>query len=146
MPPKLENIDQEGFVHLGDEGVLRSFGRDGSVLDYVQLSPQQIQDNIVHAPPKHSAHLQEVFTGIDGRDVADIEQLEHPGADIYPAGPFSLLDSSGSSRLRARNKLILMQDCLVIVNCVSTANCLEYGESCICMFRDFELQGYGHDG
>ncbi|KAF9628953.1 hypothetical protein BFW01_g10156 [Lasiodiplodia theobromae] len=38
--------DDHGVVHLGNDGVLRSFDASGNVIDYRQLSPDQIRDSI----------------------------------------------------------------------------------------------------
>lgn len=81
----MEKHDQ-GIVHLGDDGVLRSFGPNGTVLEYVKLSTNQIQQML----DRHGRndHFTEVFDGVDGRAVTDLEQLTNPGEHLLPQFPF----------------------------------------------------------
>ena len=94
--------DEDGIVHLGDDGVLRSFAPDLSVVDYVRLNPQQIQEAIGHrAGSPHLAefhehvngknvtkleHLFEVYENVNGEDVTELEHLLHPGEHLLPPG------------------------------------------------------------
>ena len=98
----LKKHHEDGIVHLGDDGVLRSFGPDLSVIDYVQLNPQQIQEAIGHHPGSallaevhHQAdgknvtkleHLHEVFKDVNGEDVTEQEHLLNPGEHLLPPG------------------------------------------------------------
>ncbi|OTA67308.1 hypothetical protein K449DRAFT_430513 [Hypoxylon sp. EC38] len=86
--------DPQGFVHIGDDGVLRSYGRDEKVVDYARLSPEQLKRAIDSWPNKDEhAHLNEVWDGIDGRDVPHTEALDPPvhlkprAAGISPNSP-----------------------------------------------------------
>ncbi|KAL4770210.1 hypothetical protein BDW60DRAFT_209392 [Aspergillus nidulans var. acristatus] len=73
-----------GYSHLGDDGVLRNFDSDLAVVSYLQLTPEQIQQYISRYPSSVQDHLHEVFDGVDGRDVTDVEALMNPGPDILP--------------------------------------------------------------
>jgi hypothetical protein len=65
-------IDPDGVVNLGRDGVLRSLNADHTVvLDYRRLSPEEIKD---FAAPADQA-TRDALTGVDGRDVIDVEQL-----------------------------------------------------------------------
>jgi len=65
-------IDPDGVVNLGRDGVLRSLNADLTVvLDYRRLSPEELRD---FASPADQA-TRDALTGIDGRDVTDVEQL-----------------------------------------------------------------------
>lgn len=76
-----------GMVHLGDDGVLRSFDPNGTVLEYVRLSTNQIQQMLdSHG---RTDHYTEVFDGVDGREVTDLEQLTNPGKHLLPRVPFT---------------------------------------------------------
>ncbi|ORY07646.1 hypothetical protein BCR34DRAFT_570447 [Clohesyomyces aquaticus] len=78
--------DPSGVWTLGNDGVLRSFTNDLTVIDYRNLDP--IQFNELHT--KHLEHFQnagvdlpETFkslsgTTVDGRLVTDISKLLHP--------------------------------------------------------------------
>lgn len=74
----------DGVVHLGDDGVLRSFDGNMKVLDYVPFSPAQIQQAINRSTGKTLEHLQEVYNGIDGQAVTDLNQLQNPGPELLP--------------------------------------------------------------
>ena len=72
----------QGITHLGDDGVLRSFAPNGTVLEYVKLSANQIQQ-LVDSHGRND-HFTEVFDGVDGREVTDLEQLTNPGEHLLP--------------------------------------------------------------
>lgn len=71
-----------GMKHLGDDGVLRSFAPNGTVLDYVKLNASQVQQ-MVDLYGRND-HLTEVFDGVDGHNVSDHEQLVNPGEHLLP--------------------------------------------------------------
>jgi hypothetical protein len=71
-----------GFTHLGTDGVLRSFDGDRNVVDYRQLSPEEIQIALQVYPPHMRDQIKDKFAGVDGRNVKDEETLLHPGEDI----------------------------------------------------------------
>ena len=79
----------EGFVHLGGDGVFRSFSSCGEVVDYKQLSPKQIELVVNSFEPIIDSDsfktLVEKMSGVDGRNVTDSEHLLHPGPEIRPS-------------------------------------------------------------
>ncbi|KAI1848408.1 hypothetical protein JX265_008810 [Neoarthrinium moseri] len=62
---------KRGYYHLADDGVMRSLGPGNEVLGFVQASPAVLARVIADAPEADRAHLEAVWDGIDGRDVAD---------------------------------------------------------------------------
>lgn len=82
----------QGITHLGDDGVLRSFAPNGTVLEYVKLSASQIQQ--VLDSHGRTDHFTEVFDGVDGREVTDLEQLMNPGEHLLP---FPFMNSTMSA-------------------------------------------------
>ncbi|PYH85586.1 hypothetical protein BO82DRAFT_350908 [Aspergillus uvarum CBS 121591] len=47
----------DGYLHLGDDGVLRSLSESGDVLAYRQLDPEQINQYINRFPSPAKEHL-----------------------------------------------------------------------------------------
>ncbi|KAL1962455.1 hypothetical protein VTN77DRAFT_9656 [Rasamsonia byssochlamydoides] len=99
---RVREIDPKGFFHLGDDGVLRSFDGNKKVVAYRRLSPGEIRLNIDQfvkaAVPSRSRnqntqifrdalvkHLDEVYEGVDGRDVTDPMDLWYPSESSSPA-------------------------------------------------------------
>ncbi|KAL4876523.1 hypothetical protein BJY04DRAFT_199821 [Aspergillus karnatakaensis] len=74
--------DPAGFTHLNSDGVLRSFDGDRKVIDYRQLSPEEIKIALTAYPPDMLEQVGHKFVGVDGRDVKDEEKLLNSGADI----------------------------------------------------------------
>ena len=76
-------LDPDGFVHVADDGVARSYAANHSVIDYAALSNSQIQQMISQLPAsyqEHLEHLRQVFEGVDGYDVANKSQLLYASA------------------------------------------------------------------
>ncbi|KAL3445893.1 hypothetical protein BJX65DRAFT_280563 [Aspergillus insuetus] len=73
-----------GFTHLATDGVLRSFDGDRKVVDYRQLSPEEIQIVLHIYPPHMREQIKDKFVGVDGRNVKDEEALWNPGEEIGP--------------------------------------------------------------
>lgn len=78
----------QGFHHLGDDGVLRSYDSKGEVFDYNRLSPDEIEilvaSSTVLLPADSARMVAEVMDGVDGRDVTDLEQILHPPPQLRP--------------------------------------------------------------
>ena len=62
----------EGFFHVGDDGVLRTLTANNTVVDYRQLTPAQIAQNLAIYSGAAKEYLTNVFEGVDGRDVTDL--------------------------------------------------------------------------
>ncbi|KAL8831146.1 MAG: hypothetical protein Q9191_001020 [Dirinaria sp. TL-2023a] len=73
-----------GMKHLGDDGVLRSFAPNGTVLDYLKLNASEVQQMVDRFG--RNDYLTEVFDGVDGHNVTDHEQLANPGEHLLPPG------------------------------------------------------------
>jgi methylmalonyl-CoA mutase N-terminal domain/subunit len=74
-------LDPDGFVHVADDGVARSYAANNTVIDYAALSNSQIQQMISQLPAsyqEHLEHLRQVFEGVNGYDVANKSQLLTP--------------------------------------------------------------------
>ncbi|KAL4860810.1 hypothetical protein BDV12DRAFT_181082 [Aspergillus spectabilis] len=84
----------EGFTHLATDGVLRSFDGDRNVLDYKPLSPEEIALVLEEWPPTLHNQLREMFKGVDGRNVKNVEQFIHPHPDLMPPEPTSSGDQA----------------------------------------------------
>lgn len=76
----------DGVTHLGVDGVVRSFNGDMKVIEYLPLSPEQIQEVIgsVGELTGDSEDLKGIFDSIDGRNVIDLNQLQNPGPELLP--------------------------------------------------------------
>jgi hypothetical protein len=80
-------LDPDGFVHVADDGVARSYAANNTVIDYAALSNSQIQQMISQLPAsyqEHLEHLRQVFEGVDGYDVANKSQLLTPPSWLQP--------------------------------------------------------------
>ncbi|KAH9222371.1 hypothetical protein DL95DRAFT_381197 [Leptodontidium sp. 2 PMI_412] len=78
--------DPMGVFQLGHDGVMRSF--DGTyernVIDAVGLSPAQIKSFLDHFPVPWSQETEDMYRGVDGRDVVGEEALFHPPDYLRP--------------------------------------------------------------
>ncbi|KAL1986131.1 hypothetical protein VTN96DRAFT_6783 [Rasamsonia emersonii] len=101
---RVREIDPHGFFHLGDDGVRRSFGGNKKVVAYRRLSPAEIRrdiDSLAEAMARSVSrsknknneifldalvkHLDEVYEGVDGRDVTDPMDLWYTSETSRPA-------------------------------------------------------------
>lgn len=60
-------LDPEGFVHVADDGVARSYSADGTVIDYAPLDNAQLMKFAAQLPPNlvgEREHLEEVYVRI----------------------------------------------------------------------------------
>ena len=69
-------------------------------MDYKRLSPDEIATLLTSAPDSDMQQLTEVFEGVDGRDVADMEQILHPGPELRPP---PLLDDESKNSTEEEN-------------------------------------------
>lgn len=81
-------IDGDGWVHLGDDGVVRSYAPDYTVISHARLSPEQISANLARFSPSYEQQLEDylsgVFKGVDGRTITNETEILDPGDDILP--------------------------------------------------------------
>ncbi|KAH7369554.1 hypothetical protein BKA65DRAFT_589076 [Rhexocercosporidium sp. MPI-PUGE-AT-0058] len=78
--------DPKGVFQLGHEGVMRSFDGtyDRNVIGAVALSPAQIKSYLDSFPVPWSQETEDLYRGVDGRDIAGEEALFHPSDDLRP--------------------------------------------------------------
>lgn len=78
-----------GCLHLGSDGVLRSYAGDGAVLDHRPLSPAQIAEHVAvfratgAYDDAQMAQIEAEYRGVDGRDVP-LERCVEPGDEQRP--------------------------------------------------------------
>ncbi|KAM3415138.1 hypothetical protein BST61_g10263 [Cercospora zeina] len=82
--------DGGGFTHLADDGVLRSYTSDGTVLDALPLSNAQIHTLIDTRPPvwePYHDELVRMFDSVDGNqvDASKHDVLLDPPVHLKPA-------------------------------------------------------------
>ncbi|KAK0661846.1 Lactobacillus up-regulated protein [Lasiodiplodia hormozganensis] len=89
-------IDDDGFVHTGDDGVTRSYNANNEVIDYYQTDPQQLEMLVNFWPiVTDKDHLRQIFNGVDGRVVVNEDTLLHPPEELRPAA----IPAPGSSSI-----------------------------------------------
>lgn len=74
-----------GYVHIADDGVVRAYDENESVIDYIPLTNGQLKQllkNLPKAWEKESDHLHTVFDNVDGRQVTDKKQLFDPPPEL----------------------------------------------------------------
>ncbi|KIW49402.1 hypothetical protein PV05_11082 [Exophiala xenobiotica] len=80
--------DPDGFVHSGDDGVVRSYAANFTVLSFAKLDPEQIWAVVGKYPQDYQEQLgprwAEVYENVDGRTVSNVSQILHPGDEILP--------------------------------------------------------------
>ncbi|KAL8820920.1 MAG: hypothetical protein Q9191_007416 [Dirinaria sp. TL-2023a] len=71
-----------GIRHFADDGVVRSYAPNGTVLDYVKLNAAQVQEMVDRRG--RDDHLDEVYRGVDGHNVTDEKQCTNPPDHLLP--------------------------------------------------------------
>ena len=64
----------DGYLHVADDGVARSYDRNDVVINFVRLTNEQLMQLSPQLPApfqKDLDHLHEVFDGVNGLDVVD---------------------------------------------------------------------------
>lgn len=101
-------LDPEGFVHVAEDGIARSYARmqplpqhasffvqlqltlltaNGTVIDYAPMSNAQLTNmvNNLYLTPNEREHLATTFADVDGFAVKDHHQIFHPSTQLHPA-------------------------------------------------------------
>ncbi|KAE8138981.1 hypothetical protein BDV38DRAFT_281542 [Aspergillus pseudotamarii] len=76
-------MDPEGYFHIADDGVARSYDGNDAVIDYVPLANDQLMQLLSNLPEpwqQELDHLHSIFDGVDGLQVVDEDQLLNPPA------------------------------------------------------------------
>lgn len=72
------NSAGDGFVHIADDGVVRAYAANGTVIDYVKLSNSQLRAFVDSLPPSiqdQREHLLDIWGDVDGNKVTDEGQI-----------------------------------------------------------------------
>ncbi len=128
-----------GFRHMGPDGVLRSFDSDFHVVDYLKLSPPQIEQLAAVFLPISGTELANM-TGVDGRNVPNTE-AEAPSKQVLAmAGEASAKSAAAVAALPANPAAGLLQKrgCGTIV-CAKDSTCEQHG----CFFCRVFVEGLG---
>ncbi|RMY03508.1 hypothetical protein D0867_10667 [Hortaea werneckii] len=87
-------IEDDGEIHIADDGVARSYAANGTVIDYRKLSHGQLLSMTGALPPNlqdKSDYFANVFAKVSGLDVDDEDQIWSPSGHLH--GP-SLPDAA----------------------------------------------------
>ena len=74
----------DGMFQLAIDGVLRSFDGDRKVIDFRQLSPEQIASYLKKMPDQRAIKWSE-WEGVDGRTVTAEQELWDPPESLKPS-------------------------------------------------------------
>ncbi len=102
--------DPEGFLHFADDGVVRSYSANRTVIDYAPLSNKHLLETINANRPfvgDDYEHLMEVFNGVDGHNVTDLNQIYDPPEWLRPQPSSAAHQSNGRSEV-ARDPAALL--------------------------------------
>ena len=110
-------LDPMGVIHLGDDGVLRSFSENFTVLNYAPLHPDEI-DQLNARFPDYEA-IKEHYKDVDGRNVIDLEALMNPAQHLLPQ-----LAPQSQTQTSPRPNLMKKEDqACVDIGCITNAFC-----------------------
>ena len=133
-------LDPEGFVHIADDGVARSYTANNTVIDYAPLSNEQLKQMVSQSPAalaKDREHLMQVFDVVDGHDVTDKKQIFEPPPLLQPASVKPV--SQPQSRSEPQEAVAALVDKRVPMclgrPCTTTAACVAM-ECVICAIYD----------
>ncbi|TKA80649.1 hypothetical protein B0A55_01874 [Friedmanniomyces simplex] len=130
-------LDPLGFVHVADDGVERSYAANGTVIDYRQLSNDQLMKMTMNLPAamQHlQGHLSDVWKGVDGNSVTSKSQFFDPPAHLRPAEPTAEDVQQSVNELVAMKKVLegrsipyppvtVMPPICHNMSCTNTINC-----------------------
>ncbi|KAJ8121463.1 hypothetical protein ONZ43_g2091 [Nemania bipapillata] len=137
-------VHRRGYFHLADDGVARSLGPNNEVLGFVPASPAVLARVIAESPEENRAHLESVWKGVDGRNVADpwVIKPEHitKARDSGSTECRDFLDSSDIV-LRSLSTPLWKRACHVTGQACTgaTYDCLNFdypADQCYCLFVD----------
>ncbi len=133
--------DPDGFVHSGDDGVVRSYAANFTVLSFAKLDPEQIWAVVGKYPQDYQEQLgprwAEVYENVDGRTVSNVSQILHPGDEILPEEVKSTSpnnDDLEERDLDSNLDLAKRQGCVGRV-CIRSQYCVNIGCR-LCMVSD----------
>ncbi|OAX82559.1 hypothetical protein ACJ72_03091 [Emergomyces africanus] len=72
-----------GILHLGDDGILRSFAENGTVIDYARLTVSQLMTVADWSSGEQRSHLQAIWANVNSFEVED-DQIWSPPVNLLP--------------------------------------------------------------
>ncbi|EEH35484.1 hypothetical protein PAAG_06531 [Paracoccidioides lutzii Pb01] len=125
--------DPNGFSHIGDDGVLRSFNGDGEVISYERLDKEQLSNLASWYPePEHRDHLHDVWKDANSSTVS-MEQIWNPPKELLPVvlKQPQLRRRAGVTKKREAPNGLNHSDgeninCLIL-SCYSDGECIVWG-------------------
>ena len=144
------DADLNGFLHVADDGVARSYNGNATVIDYVRLTNEQLMQLLSQLPESYQSemnHLHSTFDNVSGFDVADESQLRDPPSWLRPPPQHDAIKRSVSSQTRnparrAESTLEVRDYFCVGQPCTNSAACQFLGCSA-CVYLDAVLPGGG---
>ncbi|KAH9893670.1 hypothetical protein F4778DRAFT_784164 [Xylariomycetidae sp. FL2044] len=134
----------DGYLMVGEDGVMRSFASDGTVLDYHQLDPDQLKEFAIdqlHKWGKLKTETPDVVEELakppyaDGRLVLDKERLLHPEDRPQPGPALASRSEEMQAELISRSEEMQVvermsglherQECIG-AECLTLNNCAKY--------------------
>ncbi|KAM0806469.1 hypothetical protein AB5N19_06805 [Seiridium cardinale] len=115
--------DSFGYIHMADDGVIRSLDGCNEVLGHVRLPPEAIARYVQERSeilPEEKAHLEEVYEGVDGRSVDEVaawnmapelvsrlwhDKVKRDGEAACKRGPIIDRRQEYTRRMRAKREL-----------------------------------------
>lgn len=141
-----------GYVHLAEDGVLRSYDGGENVIDYVRLNNAQIQHYVAKFASTFNVsqmdELYSAFNGVNGHDVVNENQLTNPPAWLRHRPQSS--EMGNQSRSRNADTKAALQDrdtfCAGYI-CFSAGICNAFGCTiCILLGGPNWKTGLGYPG
>lgn len=120
--------DPTGFTHWADDGVVRTYCSNGTVVDAVRLDNAYLMAHVdkMLLGVEHKAHMRSVWAGTSGLDVAD-DQLLNPATHLrpHPDNSGTALQSPNQAE-SVKEDLLDKRTCLGSM-CTSEDWCLDRG-------------------
>ncbi|PGH33178.1 hypothetical protein GX50_04020 [[Emmonsia] crescens] len=139
--PNLKS-DLAGVLHLGDDGILRSFDGSGNVIDFARLDQPQLQAVIdwYSGDKDKQNHLQGLWANIDSSLVHE-EQIWKPPQHILPTFISALPKAPLMSSAQNSNPLKLQARFCTALHCQIQEHC--YLRDPLCP-RCFAVDSFPH--
>ena len=99
-------LHPQGFIHWADDGIVRSYAPDESVVDAVRLNNTELIHHFSTQSNFHeemNAHMLEIYEGKSGHDVSEEHLFDPP--DMIRPHPSHFGDS-----LQSRNELLAIKE------------------------------------
>lgn len=133
--PKLTGFDgRPGFASVDPDGVYRAYLADGTIVDAARLTVDQIQSWIVarapHLSEDEAAKERQLYTGVDGQNVAEA-QLLAPSEELQPKAQLESFARESTSTRDLGPLVEKRQIACPSIYCLNNYNvCRVYG--CVC--------------